>query len=71
MVYSRPTKDTNTPVAQAETADERQHRVACEAQRIEASDASIDAGRLISLSAVSAWIDSVDTRNELPPPRAR
>jgi predicted transcriptional regulator len=31
--------------------------------------ADVDAGRVISHRAVQAWVDSLDTRKPLPPPR--
>jgi hypothetical protein len=49
------------------TEAERQH--AWEAERIAEARASAAAGRIVSSEAVDAWIDSLGTDHELPPPR--
>jgi predicted transcriptional regulator len=54
----------------AETEAERQRRIAWEADRIAEAQASAAAGRLIPSEEVDAWIDSLDTNHELPPPRS-
>lgn len=56
--------------ASLETAAERQNRLAWEAEGIARARASATAGRVVSSDAVDAWIDSLDTDHELPPPRA-
>ena len=53
-----------------ETEAARQSRLAREAIMIAAALESVVAGRLVSSEAVDAWIDSLDTDHELPPPRA-
>jgi predicted transcriptional regulator len=53
-----------------ETKAERQARIALEAARIAEADASVAAGRTVSEAAVDAWIDSLGTDRELPPPRS-
>lgn len=34
------------------------------------AEADVAAGRLIDESEIDAWIDSIGTKNELPPPRS-
>jgi predicted transcriptional regulator len=58
--------DTLSP----ETETERQRRVAWEAEMIAEADADIAAGRLIDEAEMDAWIDSIGTDHELPPPRS-
>jgi predicted transcriptional regulator len=60
--------DTPMPHSEPETAETREQRLACEARLIAEARASVAAGRLISLEAVEAWIDSLGTDHELPPP---
>jgi predicted transcriptional regulator len=62
-------QDDDRPEIGRETPEERQRRLAWEAEAIKAARASAAAGRLISLEAVEAWIESLDTDHELPPPR--
>jgi predicted transcriptional regulator len=53
-----------------ETETERQRRIAWEAERIAEARASVASGRVVSSEAVDAWIDSLGTDHELPPPRS-
>jgi predicted transcriptional regulator len=53
-----------------ETEAERQRRLAWEVARIAEARASAAAGRVVSSEEVDAWIDSLDTDHELPPPRS-
>lgn len=53
-----------------ETETERQSRLAREAEGIAKARASIAAGRVVPSEAVDAWIDSIGTDHELPPPRS-
>lgn len=53
-----------------ETEAERQCRLAWEAKRIAEARADVAAGRIVSSEEVDAWIDSLDTDHELPPPRS-
>jgi predicted transcriptional regulator len=53
-----------------ETAEEREQRIAREAEMIAEARASVAAGRVVSLEAVSAWIDSLGTDHELPLPQS-
>ena len=64
----RPTDRTQT--ARFETEAERQGRLAREAELIAKARASAAAGRVVSSEEVDAWIDSLDTDNELPPPHS-
>jgi hypothetical protein len=56
------------PASRDETAEEKAQRLAREAEMIAQARASVAAGRVVSLEAVTAWVDSWDTDNELPPP---
>jgi hypothetical protein len=56
------------PAPRDETAEEKAERIAREAVMIAEARASVAAGRVVSLEAVTAWVDSWDTDNELPPP---
>jgi predicted transcriptional regulator len=62
--------DADLPAPRKETAKEREQRIAREAEMIAEARASAAAGRTVSLEAVTAWVDSWDTDNELPPPRS-
>jgi len=54
-----------------ETEAERQRRLAWERERIAEAEASIAAGLIIDAAEIDAWIDSIGTDHELPPPKAR
>ena len=56
------------PDPRSETGEEKEQRLAREAAMIAEARASVAAGRVVSLEAVIAWVDSWDTENELPPP---
>jgi predicted transcriptional regulator len=47
---------------------EQQRRIAWEAEKIAEADADVAAGRLIDEADMDAWIDSLGTDHELPPP---
>ena len=53
-----------------ETEPEQQRRLAWEAEMIAKARASAAAGCVVSSEEVDAWIDSLDTDHELPPPRS-
>lgn len=53
-----------------ETAAAKQRRVAREAKELAVTQASAASGRSVSEARVDAWIDSLGTDDELPPPRA-
>jgi predicted transcriptional regulator len=57
-------------IMKSETEAERQVRVAREAEMIADARASAEAGQLIDEADMDAWIDSLGTDHELPPPRA-
>lgn len=60
------------PVADdVETAAERQGRLAWEAAGIAAAEASLAAGLYVDADQIDAWIDSIGTDHELPPPPTR
>jgi hypothetical protein len=52
----------------SETEADRRRRIAWEAEMIARADASVAAGRLIDAAEIDAWIDSIGTDHELPPP---
>ena len=56
--------------APTETEADRRRRLAWEAARIDEARASVAAGRIVSEEEVDAWIDSLGTDHELPPPRS-
>jgi hypothetical protein len=53
-----------------ETDADRKRRIAWEAEMIAQADASVAAGRLIDAAEIDAWVDSIGTDHELPPPRS-
>lgn len=53
-----------------ETEAERQRRLVWEAAGIAKARASAEAGQLIDSEEIDAWIDSLGTDHELPPPRS-
>ena len=55
----------------SETEAERQRRLAWERERIAEAEASIAAGLIIDAAEVDAWLDSIGTDHELPPPQPR
>ena len=54
--------------APAEAASEQKRRLALEAEMLAEARADVAAGRLIDAADVDAWIDSLGTGHELPPP---
>lgn len=52
----------------AEAALDRQQRIAREAELIAEARASAAAGQLVDPAEMKAWIDSIGTDHELPPP---
>jgi hypothetical protein len=49
----------------------KQRRLACEARMIAEARAQLEADFYVDATDVDAWIDSLDTDNELPPPLTR
>jgi predicted transcriptional regulator len=62
--------DADPSAPRRETAAAKEQRVAREAEMIAEARASVAAGRVVSLEAVSAWIDSLNTDHELPLPQS-
>ena len=54
-----------------ESAAEKRRRLAREIQMLAQARASAAAGRVVDEFAVDAWIDSIATDHELPPPFSR
>ena len=54
-----------------EIESERKRRFAWEAAGIAEADAEFAAGLYVDADEIDAWIDSVGTDHELPPPRTR
>jgi hypothetical protein len=65
-----PRRTPRGPVPAGEGEAARAERLARERQEIERARASARAGRVVSAEAVDAWIDSLGTDHELPPPRS-
>jgi len=57
--------------ARSETETERQRRLTWEAEMIAEADAEIEAGLYVDSDEMDAWIDSIGTDHELPPPATR
>jgi predicted transcriptional regulator len=72
MLYAMDTgnalPDTSDSV---ETESERQQRIALEAKLIAEADAEVAAGLCVDSAEVKAWIDTIGTRRESPPPSPR
>ncbi len=66
-----PRQDDGTPATPSETEAERQARLAWEAEGIAAARAELDAGLYVDADEIDAWIDSIGTDHELPPPPTR
>ena len=60
----------NAQSQRLDNEEERRRQVAWEAEMIAEADADIAAGRLIDEADVDAWLDSIGTDHELPPPRS-
>jgi predicted transcriptional regulator len=58
------------PPPRGETVEEKSLRLAREAEMIAEARAAVAAGRVVSFEAVSAWIDSLGTEDELPLPQS-
>jgi predicted transcriptional regulator len=64
-----PLPDDAAPASRPESREAQLRRLAWEAERIAEADADVAAGRLIDEAEIDAWIDSIGTDHELPPPR--
>ncbi len=65
-----PRPNDSAEAARPENEAAKRRRLAWEAEMIAEADADIAAGRLIDEAEVDAWIDSIGTDHELPPPRS-
>jgi predicted transcriptional regulator len=65
-----PSQQQGAPSSADKAAEARRLRLAREAEMIAAARADAAAGRVVSEAAVDAWIDSLGTDYELPPPRS-
>ncbi len=54
-----------------ETEAERLDRIAWEAEGIAEADAELEAGFYVDATEIRAWVDSIGTDQELPPPPTR
>jgi hypothetical protein len=70
MDTSNPDLGKNVDDPRLETEPKQRRRLAWEAEMIAEADADIAAGRLIDSAEIDAWIDSIGTDQELPPPRS-
>jgi hypothetical protein len=68
-VNPAPGERADTP--RPETEVERHRRLAWEAEGIAEARAQLDAGFYVDAAEVDAWIDSIGTDHELPPPPTR
>ena len=64
-----PAGNANAP--RSETEAERLDRLAWEAEGIAVAEASLAAGLYVDADDIDAWIDSIGTAHELPPPPTR
>ena len=64
----RPAEQVESP---RETEEERKRRFAREAEMIAEAEAEIEAGLYVDADEIDAWIDSIGTDHELPPPPTR
>jgi hypothetical protein len=55
----------------SESAEVERHRLEREAAMIAEADAEIEAGLYVGADEIDAWIDSIGTDHELPPPPTR
>jgi predicted transcriptional regulator len=66
-----PRPDDGIPATPSETGAERARRLAWEAEMIAEARADLNAGLYVDAAEVDAWIDSIGTDHELPPPPTR
>ena len=64
----KPAPDGSPGAPRPETEAEKRRRLAWEATMIAEADAEIEAGLYVDSDEVDAWIDSIGTDHELPPP---
>lgn len=66
-----PRPNGDMPKPRAETEAECQARLAWEAEMIAEADAEIEVGLYVDSADIKAWIDTIGTGHELPPPPTR
>ena len=66
-----PRRGDRPVTSRPETDAERKRRLAREAEMIAEARAELDAGLYVDPAEVDAWIDSLGTGHELPPPPTR
>ncbi len=66
-----PRPDDRADTLSPETEAERQARLAWEAAGIAEARAELDAGLYVDADEIDAWIDSIGTDHEMPPPPTR
>jgi predicted transcriptional regulator len=66
-----PRPDDRADPPAPETEVERQRRIAWEAAGIAEAEASLAAGFYVDADEIDAWIDSIGTDHQLPPPPTR
>jgi predicted transcriptional regulator len=59
------------PAARREGAEEERRRFAREAEMMAEARAELDAGLYVDADEIDAWIDSIGTDHEQPPPLTR
>jgi predicted transcriptional regulator len=66
-----PRRDAHAPDPVSESKAARAERLARERQQIDEAIASAAVGEVVSEADFDAWVDSLGTDHELPPPRPR
>jgi predicted transcriptional regulator len=66
-----PSAPGSADILRSESEAERQDRLAWEAEGIAEADAELDAGLHVDAAEIRAWIESIGTDHELPPPPTR
>ena len=66
-----PRRDAPAPDPATESEAARAERLARERQQIDEAITSAAAGEVVSEADFDAWVDSLGTDHELPPPRPR
>jgi predicted transcriptional regulator len=66
-----PRRDDDALDPRPETEAERRARLAWEAEGLAEARAELDAGLYVDADEIDAWIDSIGTDHELPPPPTR
>jgi hypothetical protein len=66
-----PTPNDRADAPRPDTEAESQRRLTWEAEMIAEADAEIEAGLYVDADEVDAWIDTIGSDHELPPPPTR